>query len=45
MEVDKLGRKIPIIKKYDLSNFLFQDHVNITLCENGRYKRGHFKCN
>ena len=44
LEVDRLGRRIPKIKKYDLSNFLFQDHVEVTLCENGRYKRGRFKC-
>jgi hypothetical protein len=34
------GNNFSLIKKYDLSKFIFQGHQDISLCENGRFKSG-----
>lgn len=41
---DRLGRKIPLLKTYDLKGFDYRTHRDVTLCETGRYKTGRIKC-
>ncbi|MEK6625622.1 MAG: CRTAC1 family protein, partial [Bdellovibrionota bacterium] len=41
------GRKslAPLIKRYDLSRFVFTKQMDITLCESGRFMQGIKECN
>jgi len=39
-----LEKHSPMIKRYDLSKFSFSTHTEVTLCENGRYRRGRWNC-